>query len=105
MNSKQKGKRGELEFSAFLRDRGIEARRGQQFSGGDNSPDVVHSIPGIHFEVKRCERSTPYEWLLQAAADSGSKVPIVAHRQNNRDWIAIMPMDDLLDLLTKASTS
>ena len=55
-------------------------------------------------EVKRCERSTPYEWLLQAAGDAGSKVPIVAHRQNNRDWIAILPMDDLLDLLTKANT-
>ena len=49
MHSKQKGARGEREFAEFLRDRGIEAGRGQQFSGGESSPDVVHSIPGIHF--------------------------------------------------------
>ena len=30
MNSRDKGKRGELELAAFLRERGIEARRGGQ---------------------------------------------------------------------------
>ena len=35
MHSKQKGARGEREFAEFLRDRGIEAGRGQQFSGGE----------------------------------------------------------------------
>jgi Holliday junction resolvase len=105
VNSKQKGKRGELQFAAYLRSRGCEARRGQQFSGGNNSPDVVHNLDAIHFEVKRCERSSPYEWLLQAVADAGGKIPVVAHRQNNRDWIAILPMDDLLDLVVKANAT
>lgn len=45
MNSRRKGALGELEFSAFLRGRGIEARRGQQFAGGQDSHDVVHDYP------------------------------------------------------------
>ena len=36
MNSRRKGKVGEREFAALLRENGFDARRGQQFSG---SPD------------------------------------------------------------------
>lgn len=34
MNSRNKGKRGEREFAALLREHGFDARRGQQFAGG-----------------------------------------------------------------------
>jgi Holliday junction resolvase len=101
LNSRQKGKRGELELAEFLRARGFQARRGQQFSGGGDSPDVVTDIPGVHFEVKRCESGSLYEWLSQAIKDAGfGKTPIVAHRKNNRDWVAILPMVNLLALLS-----
>jgi Holliday junction resolvase len=54
LNSNQKGKRGEREAAAFLTDEGFPARRGQQFAGGTDSPDVVcESLSGLHFEVKR----------------------------------------------------
>ena len=100
MNSRQKGKRGELEFAAYLKLAGYEARRGQQFSGGKDSPDVVTNIPGVHFEVKRVDSgASPYAWLEQAELDSGEKIPVVAHRRNRKNWIAIIRMDDLLDLL------
>jgi len=102
MNSRDKGKRGEREFAAFLRERGITARRGQQFSGGGDSPDVVHDIPGVHFEVKRCESGSLYEWLKQAISDAAGKIPIVAHRRNNKDWVAILPITDLLMLIEDA---
>jgi Holliday junction resolvase len=40
--SREKGKRGELELAAELRRLfGIEARRGVQYCGGGDSPDVV----------------------------------------------------------------
>ena len=55
INSRAKGARGEREFAAFMREHGYEAHRGQQFAGSADSPDVVHSIPGIHIEVKRVE--------------------------------------------------
>jgi hypothetical protein len=38
MNSRNKGKRGELEAAKFLASEGFPARRGQQFSGGADSP-------------------------------------------------------------------
>ncbi len=54
--SKEKGKHGEREVAELLRKYGFDARRGQQFSGGDGSPDVVHNIEGLHIEVKRTEK-------------------------------------------------
>ena len=41
INSRTKGKTGELELSKVLRDKGFAAHRGQQFKGGAGSPDVV----------------------------------------------------------------
>lgn len=100
INSRNKGKTGELELAAFLKARGLLARRGQQFSGGSDSPDVVcDSLPTIHFECKRVEQGNLYLWLAQAKRDAGQKVPIVAHRRNREDWVAILTLDDLLSLL------
>lgn len=99
-NSRAKGANGEREFAAVLKDRNLEARRGQQFSGGSDSPDVVcSSLTGVHFEVKRVQAGNPYVWLAQAQRDAGKKLPVVAHRKNHKEWIAILPMDVLLDLL------
>lgn len=99
MNSRDKGIRGELEFAAYLRERGFGARRGQQFSGGGDSPDVVHSIPGVHLEVKRVEQFRLYDAVEQAVADAGGKMPVVVHRKNRCEWVAILRIDDLLELL------
>lgn len=102
INSRAKGARGEREFAKYLRDRGHEARRGQQFSGGADSPDVVSSIPGVHIEVKRVEAGNPYKWLAQAIEDAGAiKLPLVAHRKNNQEWIAVLRMEDFLNILSE----
>ena len=111
MNSRAKGKVGELEFAHYLKAvPGVEARRGQQFSGGGDSPDVVTNIKGVHWEVKRVEAGNPYNWLAQAELDADDvdvpfpqrPMPVVAHRKNKRNWIAILGMDDFIDLLKKA---
>lgn len=101
INSRSKGKNGELELVHVLRDRGIYARRGQQFEGTGESPDVVHSIPGLHIECKRCERGNLYDWLEQATRDASDtgQVPIVCHRRSRRQWVAILPLSDFLDLI------
>lgn len=103
INSRTKGKTGELELAAFLRARGHDARRGQQFSGGADSPDVVStSLAGFHLECKRVESGSLYKWLDQAVNDAGwEKVPIVAHRKNREGWVAIMRLDDLLALIDR----
>lgn len=100
INSKTKGKTGELEVAALLRQHGFDARRGQQFSGGGESPDVVHSIPGVHVEVKRTERLQLYPAMAQAMKDApADAMPVVFHRANRKDWIVVMNAGDFLNLV------
>ena len=97
--SKEKGKVGEREVAALLRAHGFAARRGQQFAGGGDSPDVVHDIPGVHIEVKRTEQLNIYAALDQAAADSAKgELPAVFHRKNGKRWLVIMDANDFLKL-------
>jgi Holliday junction resolvase len=99
MNSKRKGKAGELELASYLRARGVAARRGRQFNGRDGSPDVVSALANIHIECKRCEQLNLYAALDQASNDAWGKVPVVMHRRNGREWVAILKLGDLLALL------
>ena len=101
--SRAKGCRGELEASkVWAHVMGGKARRGQQFAGGNDSPDVVSSYPGIHIEVKRCERGNPYDWLAQARRDAQGKCPVVLHRRNNQPWILVMELSDAPKFLLEA---
>ena len=102
--SRDKGKRGELEISSELRRLfGVEARRGVQYCGGADSPDVVVDLP-IHCEVKRTERLSLYPAMRQAVGDAGvGKVPIVFHRQNREEWLAIIRLNDLPELVDRFS--
>ncbi len=94
--SKTKGKVGEREAAAEVsRLFNVNARRGVQYSGGAGSPDIVADLPGVHFEVKRCESGNMYAWLNQAAGDAGDSVPVVLHRKNGKEWVAITRLDDL----------
>jgi len=91
VNSKMKGKKGELEFCQWLRDNlGVEARRGVQYKGDKDAPDVVTSVEGVHFEVKRTEKLNLYDALKQATKDAGENIPIVAHRRSREDWVFIV---------------
>ncbi len=97
INSRQKGKIGELDFARLLREVGFEARRGQQFAGGTDSPDVITSVPGVHFEVKRVERLNVNAAIEQAVADAPtSTFHCVAHRKNKKPWLATLPMRQFL---------
>lgn len=101
INSRQKGARGEREFAALLREHGYEARRGQQFSGSPDSPDVVTNLP-YHFEVKRVEQFNAYKAMEQAVRDSeATKMPVVAHKRNKGEWLAVLRMSDFLKLISQ----
>ena len=102
VNGKRKGQVGELEAAkAWAAAFHCEARRGQQFSGSPDSPDVVQEVPGVHLEVKRTERLRVYAAVEQAVEDAGDKVPIVLHRQNGRPWVAIIPLDRLPEVCVR----
>lgn len=101
INSKDKGRRGELELVHVLNSYGYKTRRGQQFSGANGDADLVN-LPGIHIECKRAEQLRMKEWLSQATEDarSASKnegryiIPTVMHRRNKEDWLVTMRLDD-----------
>lgn len=103
MNSRQKGARGERDCAqAWAEALGLDpsaCRRGQQFAGGTDSPDVVHPLGDtVHLEVKRVERGNPYLWMEQAERDAGGKIPLVLHRRNNKQWLAIVRLSDVAGL-------
>ena len=99
MNSKAKGGRGEREWAEFCREHGFtEARRGVQFKGGYDSPDVT-GLPGIHQEVKRVEKLNIHEAMKQSIRDSeGKALPIVAHRRNREEWLVTMRAEDWMEI-------
>ena len=98
MNSKNKGCRGERELADALRSYGYDTRRGQQFAGGIDSPDVI-GLPGIHIECKRVEKLNIDNAMEQAIRDSeGKAMPAVFHRRNRRPWMVTMLLDDFMKL-------
>jgi Holliday junction resolvase len=103
INSRSKGKRGELQWRDFLREHGISARRGAQFQGGTESPDVVSpDMPGWHVEVKNVECFNLYKALEQALEDSaGQKIPYVAHKRNHKPWVVVIQAETFIELLKR----
>lgn len=99
INSKEKGKRGERAFAQLLTDFGFPARRGVQYQGSVDSPDVVCPSLPFHFEVKYTERLSLWDAYNQATHDSGGKPPIVAYKGNLKPWMVIMEAKNLLELL------
>jgi hypothetical protein len=98
--SRQKGKRGERECAAELGQLlGVEARRGVQFQGGPDSPDVVLDGVAIHVEAKRVERLQLWAAIEQAQKDSPpGKTPVVWHKSNRRGSVMIVETSRLLEL-------
>ena len=110
MNSREKGKRGERQWRDELRANGYCARRGQQFSGSPESPDVVcDDLPWIHFEVKAVEKLNIEVAMEQGRADAARetsksnihhpKIPVVAHRRSFRPWLVTMEAEAFFKFL------
>jgi hypothetical protein len=108
VNSRAKGKRGELEFCRFLRNCGYSAHRGQQHRGGPDSPDARTdvSIPSdpsrgggfpVHFEVKRTEALRLEEAMEQSLLEARvGELAVVAHRRSRGEWLLTMRLEDFL---------
>lgn len=98
MNSKDKGKRGERMCAAKMREYGYEARRGIQYQGSPESPDVV-GVPGLHIEVKFTEKLRLWDAVEQSIRDAGeNEIPVVMHKKNKSDWLCILKLEDFMTL-------
>lgn len=103
-NSRAKGKKGELELSRKLREYGWDCRRGQQFKGGGDSPDVV-GLPGVHIECKRVEHLNVELAMQQSRSDAEGtgEIPVVMHRKNREPWKVTMDLDEFMNLYLAAT--
>lgn len=103
INSKNKGKRGETEIAHILKERGFDARRGQQFCGANGDADVV-GLPGIHLEVKRVEKLNIVKAMEQSKSDARDReMPVVVHRRNEQEWLLTMRFTDFLDMYERSN--
>lgn len=98
MNSRDKGKRGELEAAHLLQNYGYDTRRGQQFSGANGDADVV-GLPHVHLEIKRVEKLNIDDALSQSVRDAREdEVPVVMHRKNRTEWKTTMLFTDWIEM-------
>lgn len=97
VNSKQKGKRGELELVHELKDYGFDTERSQQYCGNAGDADLT-GLEGIHIECKRVERLNIYQAMEQARNDAKNDIPAVFHRKNGETWKVTMDLADWLNL-------
>jgi hypothetical protein len=52
--------------------------------------------------VKRTEALSIYTAMSQACDDAGSKIPVVAHKRNGRQWLVILTATDFLTILRRS---
>ena len=100
-SQREKGKRGEREIATLFRAHGFQARRGRQYKGSPDSPDVEHNLPGdLYVEVKFRENISPYAALEQVSCDAGPWYdPVVFVRKLKKPWIVVMDADDFLGIM------
>ena len=99
INSKAKGKAGELELSHKLQEYGYKTRRTNQYCGNTQEASDVVGLRGIHIEVKRVEKLNIYDALSQAIHDAKEGLlPAVFHRKNRCEWLVTMRLSNWIEL-------
>jgi hypothetical protein len=100
INSRRKGCAGERELAHRLEDLGFPGcRRGQQFRGGPDSPDVI-GVQGAHIECKRVKRAGRLPgWMKKAASEAKERTPFVFVRADREeDFLVTMRIQDWANL-------
>lgn len=99
INSRRKGKTGELEAAETLRLLfGWTTRRTQQFAANadaDSADLRVEQTPQLFWEVKRVQRLNVPKTIRTAAAQCGRRVPVLMHRPDRSDWLLTIRLADL----------
>ncbi len=101
INSREKGKIGEREWVKVCRANGYSSvRRTSQYCGQTGDASDCVGLPGVHQEVKRVEHLNIHDAIAQAVRDSkdSGKIPMVAHRKNNTEWLVTMRAEDWFTL-------
>ena len=109
MNSRRKGKEGELSLVRKLKEYGYDVRRSQQYAGINNDADVV-GIEGMHIECKYTANGhgKTYDWIDQAKSDSKEdEIPVVMHKRVSKEyrgseWLVTLTLDDFMSIWSES---
>lgn len=100
VNSRQKGKRGELEIAHIMQSYGYDARRSQQFAGINGDADVV-GVPHLHLEIKRVQALNLDKAMEQSIRDAKTgEIPVVMHRKDRQPWRVTLGLEDFMKIYT-----
>lgn len=95
MNSRSKGKRGELELALLMRECGYaNARRSAQYCGKTGEAPDITGVDDLHIECKRVEGFRDEVSLQQAERDAKKgEIPVVMYRRNKEKWKVCLRLD------------
>lgn len=95
-SERRKGVDGEAEVRRAFQARGFTVRG---LEGGGDHLAVGHGCR-FHVESKRQETARPWLWFEQASSEApAGSTPLVAFRRSRSPWLAIIPLEALLELL------
>ena len=109
INSKKKGKKGELYVVNKFKEYGYNCNRTAQFKGNTGRADDIEGIDYIHCEVKFVEKLNLEEAMNQAIRDSlesnREAFPTVFHKKNYKDLLVTMRFDDWIQIYNEYYSS
>lgn len=99
INSRNKGKRGELEAASEWNRLvpNAHSRRSQQHSGTESASDLISpGTPHLWLEVKRVERGLNLHEVMEKSREQcGELCPVVLHRKNETEWLVTFPLEQI----------
>lgn len=109
INSKRKGKKGELYVVNRFKEEGYDCNRTVQFKGNTGRADDIEGIDYIHAEVKFVEKLNLIEAMNQAVRDSLASdrkaMPTVFHKKNYHELMVTMRFTDWIKLYNEYYSS
>mgnify|MGYP001550202160 CR=1 FL=1 len=99
INSRRKGKVGELELVSELKRilPAAQARRAQQYSGAESASDIIApGLPNTWIECKRVQNLNLHNTMCKSRDQCGGLTPAVFHRKNNCEWLVTVRLEDLV---------
>lgn len=98
-SSQRKGRKGEFELAAILREHGYDVQAAEPLNYG-TIPDLT-GLPHVHIECKRAETTKIWDWFFQAQADAkkfNDGRPAIFFRRSRSPWMVCMELSDWLEL-------
>lgn len=98
-SERRKGAGGELEVARIFKAADFDCDRTPN-SGGLRIRGDLHGDLPLHVEVKRQETARPWLWAKQSRDEaSAGERWLVAMRRSHDEWLALLPLVDVVRLL------